>query len=874
MRAFCCPVFILAAVVGLLASNRPAAAQTPCTSVTLSKASADVAGGGANGSVTVATATPDGCRWTATTNDPAWLTISFGSFGVAGGMVGYTAAPNSSVNPRTGSITIADKTFLVNQAGASCSFTLSPTRADFSSAANLGSFAVIAPDGCTWRATTAASWITITSDPNGTGSGSVNYSITANNEPTARNATIVVGSSSFVVGQAAGCTVTLSSYSASFPATGGTGTITVITNNNNCDRPAASTVTWITITSGANGSGNGNVGYSVAANTSAAARTGTITIGNATFTVSQEGASCATTLTPPGISLPAAGGPGRVTITSSCAWTAATNAAWIMITAGASGTGNGSLTYTVARNFDPLPRRGTLTIGGVIFEIWQEGSGGSTACSVAISPISASIAAAGGRGNISVDAADGCSWSASTSATWLTLAPPAGTGDGTIVYTAAANPDPTPRSATILVAGQSFVLTQEAVPCTLAVSPLSASFPPAGGSGSIEITTACAWSAASNRNWIAINSAASGTGTGVVAYTVEANSSAQGRNGAITVNGQMVAISQTGQACSVTLSGTSASLPAYGGSGSFNVTSISGCVWTPSSDSGWLKVTWASVGGSGSVQYAADPNTGPAERTGTIYLSGQTFSVRQSAGPVITADGVVNAASFLGGAVSPGLIVTIFGTMLGPAQEAFAELTPDGTAVTTSLAGVRVLFDGNAAPVLYASEQQVSAVVPYAVAGRTATRLQVEYRGTLSNAVQVPMAASAPAIFTIAGTGTGQGAILNQNSSPNSSSNAAQRSQVVMIFATGEGETNPAAADGQLTGSPAPAPRLPVTVWIGNQQLTAQQVRYAGAAPGLVAGVLQVNVQIPANATVGSEVPVVIRVGTASSQPGVTMAIR
>jgi uncharacterized protein (TIGR03437 family) len=106
----------------------------------------------------------------------------------------------------------------------------------------------------------------------------------------------------------------------------------------------------------------------------------------------------------------------------------------------------------------------------------------------------------------------------------------------------------------------------------------------------------------------------------------------------------------------------------------------------------------------------------------------------------------------------------------------------------------------------------------------------------------------------------------------NSAENPAQRGSVVLIYATGEGETDPQVADGRLvTAEALPRPRLPVGVKIGGVEA---EVLYAGAVPGLVVGLLQVNARVPENAPGGNAVPLVVSVGGASSQPSVTMAIR
>ena len=212
-------------------------------------------------------------------------------------------------------------------------------------------------------------------------------------------------------------------------------------------------------------------------------------------------------------------------------------------------------------------------------------------------------------------------------------------------------------------------------------------------------------------------------------------------------------------------------------------------------------------------------------------------------------DAVVNAASFLAGPVAPGEIVTLFGTGLGPEAGATLRLNERGL-VDTMLAETRVLFDGAPAPVIYAQAGQVSAVAPYSIAGKTTVAVAVEYGGERSNALPVPVAAAAPGIF----------AVVNQDGSRNGPERPAARGSVVTIYATGEGLTDPPGVDGKPAEPPLASPTLPVSV-------NAGEMLYAGAAPGMVAGVLQVNVRVTQAG------PLLLRVGDFESQSGVTVAV-
>jgi uncharacterized protein (TIGR03437 family) len=234
------------------------------------------------------------------------------------------------------------------------------------------------------------------------------------------------------------------------------------------------------------------------------------------------------------------------------------------------------------------------------------------------------------------------------------------------------------------------------------------------------------------------------------------------------------------------------------------------------------------------------------------------------AAPVLTAGAITNAASFATGPLSPGEIVTLFGTGMGPASIVTATINALGL-VDNTLAGTRVLFDGVPAPIIYTSANTVSAVVPYATAGKSSTMVQVEYQGQLSPATSFPIAPATPGIFEL---GSSQW-VVNQDGTINSPANPAAAGSVVVFYATGAGQTNPAGVDGTLAAVPLPAPAGKVSVAIGG---TNASVLYAGAAPGLVAGLLQVNVRIPSS--LPSPAALLLNIAGASSQPGCTVAIK
>jgi len=228
-----------------------------------------------------------------------------------------------------------------------------------------------------------------------------------------------------------------------------------------------------------------------------------------------------------------------------------------------------------------------------------------------------------------------------------------------------------------------------------------------------------------------------------------------------------------------------------------------------------------------------------------------------------------NGASLVPTSVAPGQIVSIRGLAIGPVTAA-SSLLDDSGLVDTMLAGTRVLFDGVAAPILYASAQQILAVAPYLLSGQATTHIEVEFNGAKSPGIDIPVVASAPGVFTMDSSGQGQACISNQDYSPNSVSTPAAPGSVIAIYGTGEGQTDPPGVDGLLASDELRTPALPIAVTIGGQPA---QVLYAGSAPGLVAGIFQVDALVPGGLNSGAAAPVILTVGDASSAPGVTVAV-
>ena len=477
-----------------------------------------------------------------------------------------------------------------------CSVSLSPTSGTEPATGGTGSFAVTATAGCGWTATTAASWVHITSGASGSGSGTVVYTADVNTGG-ARSATITVGSQSYIVNQSGttSCTYAISPTSGTEPATGGIGSF-VVTTGSGCAWTATTAASWVHITAGASGTGSGTVSYSADAQVGPA-RAATISAGGQSYTVNQLG-NCTYTLSPTSSgAIPWSGATNQtfaVTTTSGCTWAAATTASWIHVTSG-SGSASGTVTYSVDTNTGSA-RADTITLSGRSFTVTQDALVvpiGSTVATVLAKPVPP-------PGVSGVDTLWQSSGVTLTAGQAVTVTGAGTWADAGVSLTAAGHP-------TTTVTGPN---------CPLSGQKLLALIGRVGTSGTpflIGVTTTFTPSStgllylAPQDNW----------------YTTWDNS------GSLTV---IISPEAGSGSCTYEVSPASSGLiAAGGGSGSFTLTATgTGCNWTATTSASWIHVTTGNGTGSGSVAYTVDANSGAA-RAGTITVGGQSYAVSQDA---------------------------------------------------------------------------------------------------------------------------------------------------------------------------------------------------------------------------------------------------
>ena len=869
---------------------------------------------GGTGSVNVTVA--NGCNWTAVSN-AAFITINSGATGSGNGTVNFTVAANNTTTQRTGTVTIAGQTFTVTQAGLQCTYTIAPTSQNFTANGGSGNVNVTALNGCAWTATSNVAFITINSGAAGNGNGTVNFSVAANSNTSARTGTLTVAGQTFTVSQdALACSYTIAPTSQAIDASGGNGSVDV-TAANGCAWTATSNAAFITINNGAAGNGNGSVSYAVATNPTATQRTGTLTVAGQTFTVTQAGQACTYTIAPTNQSFAVVGGTGNVNVTAlaGCNWTASSNAAFITINSGATGNGNAAVAFTVAANTAATPRTGTLTIAGQTFTVTQ-----AEQCAYTIAPINQSFEVSGGNGTVNVTTTSACAWTATSNAAFITINSGAnGTGNGAVNFTVAANSTTTARTGTLTVAGQTFTVTQAGIVCNYAIAPTSQNITATANTGSVNVTvnTGCTWTASSNAQWLTINSGASGNGNGTVSYAAAANPSVTARTGTLTLARLTFTVTQNGAVTDRLVRVA----PVTGAGGSTVRIPIEliaqgderALAFSLNYDPNVLRNPQATVGSDATVGNVVASQVSQGQLGLQLALpAGQSFNAGTRQAIVVTfnivavstgqstlsfgdqpvprsvsnnigvllpsnyASGVltivnpvasVNAASFSATVLAPESIIAAFGTNLATRTES-AAVQP----LPTTLAGttVKIRDSGGverSAQLFFVAPGQVNYLMPAGLANGVGTVTVTSGDGTLSLGT-VNIAAAAPGLFTAnaSGQGLAVGVVLRVRADSSqvyetlvTFDNAQQRFVAVPIDVSNANDQVFVLFFG--TGLRGAARLSDVNVQVGG---TNSEVGFAGPQ-GDLAGLDQLNVRLSRTLMGRGEVDVVLNVAGRSA---------
>ena len=414
---------------------------------------------------TVALIAPSSCAWTIS-GVPSWVTFPSGYSGTGSATLTYQVGSNNGP-PQSAIMTIAGAKLTLSQAQSACYpyTTISPTSSPTFGAAG-GSFtvAVTAQPSCSWTAWNFPSWITVSTPLPKTGSGTLTYIVSANSGASRSATPVIAGATHSVTQSGSPCAASTISPTSSptFSGTGANFTVNV-TAQPGCTWTVTGQPWWIEVASPLPVTGSGSVTYLVDAN-SGAARSASILISGVSHTVSQSTGPCSITTISPTSSptFPGAGATFTVNVTApaACSWSVQSIPAWITVASNLPVTGSGSFSYSVAAN-SGAARSWSIGIAGVLHLVSQAAG---VVCTPTISPTSSpTFAVTGGTASVNVTAPAGCSWTVTGMPAWITVIGPLPlTGSGSLSYSVAANTGAA-RSATLVIAGVSYAVSQSGV---------------------------------------------------------------------------------------------------------------------------------------------------------------------------------------------------------------------------------------------------------------------------------------------------------------------------------------------------------------------------------------------------------------------------
>jgi Putative binding domain, N-terminal/Viral BACON domain len=598
-----------------------------------------LAAAGGQGSVDLTVAAE--CVWSVS-SEAAWISIVSPTTGQGSGTITFVAAENPSSATRRGALVVSERRVEVIQAGAACDYSLDPAAVTMQPTGGEGAVNVRTLVGCEWTASSEAPWLSIVGSGGGVGPGTLRFSV-ANNDSGARVGTLKIAERAVTVSQdgvstgSPTCVLTLSKRSHTIGASGGPDTL-LVRGLPQCSWVATSQAPWIVVTSGAVGSGDGTVTLIIVPN-DGPTRVGVVVVADQAYSITQAAAppvSCSYTLSATQHSAPASGGATSVDVTTgpTCPWTVTSGATWITVTSGARGTGSGRVNLTIEPN-SGAARSASVIIADQTYSVTQAAA--PVNCTYELSQPEQNVGAAGGPATVGVLAPAGCSWTALSNASWLTVESGAGgSGNGTVGLMVAANVGGE-RTGTVTIAGRTHTIRQAAapVPCSYSLNSSSASVPATASSISVGVTTqpGCAWTAASQASWITVRSGSSGTGSGMVHLDVAPNSGAE-RTGSVTIAGATFTVRQAAAfpACTYTISPVTQNVPLVGGTFNVEVTTQPECSWTAVPDSSWIDMLGNGSGsGSKTVRYRVATTVLP--RSGRITIAGQVLTVNQTSLP-------------------------------------------------------------------------------------------------------------------------------------------------------------------------------------------------------------------------------------------------
>lgn len=581
---------------------------------------------------TLTTEITSNIAWTVT-DTISWLNVSAAS-GSGNTTLTVVCAAQSGTSARSGTIVVSGggitRTLTVTQSGVGPTLSVAPTSIFFSGAA--GSREVIVSSNTTWFTSAAPSWLAI-SPATGNGNGAFTVSCQSNPGITSRTATITVSGNGVaarfisITQEGADAPLTVSPQSLSFGDGGGIKSVAI---NAFVAWTVTTSATWISATP-TTGNGNATLMIQCTPNTAPEARSGFVTItgtGGITQTVqiAQDALIPYLEVSTESLNFEALGGNLTFAINSNTAWRVNEALSWITIEP-STGTGSGVVTVTALPKTGSSYRFGTIFIYGTgtttkRVSVTQVGS----TFTLTVSPTTLSVPFAGGT--VSATVASNTDWSVSESASWLSVSPGTGTGNGALSITASANTAIASRSADILVQGVNtdpvtLRVTQAGAPAVLTVSSDSIIVSAQAGTATLTIQSNTTWSIAEAADWFTV-SPVSSSGNGTVLITFLEQTVYAPRTATLTVSApglgsKTVTVVQRAKERALVVTPGILEFPVEGGTLSASVNTTRG--WQAVTAASWIELTPAQGSGSGQLSVRCAENTSTTARSAQISVS-------------------------------------------------------------------------------------------------------------------------------------------------------------------------------------------------------------------------------------------------------------
>jgi len=651
--------------------------------IAITPATRDMPIGGGSRTVT----TSGSGTWTAAVSD-SWITLKATS-GNAGNPVAYTVAPSDAIGDRFGYVYVSGYTHQIKQSGYEA--TATPSTFSAGPEGLTGTVSVGMSGGrYAWTAKPNCDWISL-SKASGTGEDTVTFTVAPFTEITTRTGTMTIAGKTVTVAQT-GRTMRISENAGSFDYYTHAIALTVdaLASTEWRVTPNAS---WISVVSPASGTGRGGspVGLAIGENPSYRGRTGTVTIGTQTYTVTQEGRPAnklAFSIAPKETTASVMGANGSIAVTATpdLPWRVASQANWLTIASGSTGSGNGNIAYAVQPNSTLAERRGTITVTPEVGSA-QVQTVTQPAAVAEISSSSYVFEAAGDSCTVTVTVDANVEWTVENSTSWIFVDGGASTriGPKTLTIGAESNDSIDARGpATLTIAGHVFTVSQKGRSVTVVDNNDNQVYGTESMDGTIEIYVdgEAAWHAEASHTWITIVSQESGTdGYAQITYVIEDYlGDGKSRTGWITIGGTKVYITQ--RSYEFDINPKARTVDGNNGAGEIGISAPIGAIWDAIATEPWITIIkdYDPTTGKGTIHYTFAENDTGRVRTGRIIINGEEYTITQMKRLKVKTEG--RGGVKIEGTYDAGQLMTL--TATNAADYVFSQWKRDGVAAGTT----------------------------------------------------------------------------------------------------------------------------------------------------------------------------------------------